>query len=57
MLRYGLEILRASLGSELHVCRQLDLERTVEEVMGDLQRGKGFGHLLTCQQFIRLANA
>jgi len=34
MLRYGLEILGASLGPELHVCRKLDLDRMVEEVMG-----------------------
>ncbi len=37
--RYGLEILRVSLGSELHVCRQLDVDRMVEEVMREL-RGK-----------------
>ena len=41
MLRYGLEILRASLGPELHVCRNLDLDRMMEEVMGELQREKG----------------
>ncbi len=29
MLRYGLEILWASLGPELHVCRQLNLFKTV----------------------------
>jgi len=30
MLRDGLEILRAYLGPELHVCRKLDLDRMVE---------------------------
>ena len=30
---YGLEILRASLGPELDVCRQLDLDRMVVDVM------------------------
>jgi len=39
MLRYGLEILRASLGPELHVCRNLELDRMLGEVMGEL-RGK-----------------
>ena len=29
MLRDGLEILRAYVGSELHVCRKLDLDRMV----------------------------
>ena len=41
MLRDGLEILRASLGSELHVCRKRDLGRMTGEVMGELERGKG----------------
>jgi len=36
MLRDGLEILGDSLGSELHVCRQLDLDRMRGEVMGEL---------------------
>ena len=36
MLRYGFEILGASLGSELHVCRNLGLDRMVEGVMGEL---------------------
>jgi len=39
MLGDGLEILRASLGPELHDCRNLDLDRMVKEVMREL-RGK-----------------
>ena len=42
MLRYGLEILRASLGPELHVCRQRDWDRMVEEVMRELLGKKFF---------------
>jgi len=37
MLRYGLEILGVSLGPELHVCRQPDVDRTVEEMIADRQ--------------------
>ena len=42
MLRYGLEILRAYLGSELHVCRNLGLDRMMEEVMRELLGKKFF---------------
>jgi len=38
---YRLEIIRASLGPELHVCRNLDLDRIMEEVMGELNLGDG----------------
>ena len=36
MLRDGLEIIRASLGPELHVCRKLAWDRMVAEVVGEL---------------------
>ena len=42
MLRDGLEILRAYLGSKLYVCRKLDLERMAEEVLGELLGKKFF---------------
>ncbi len=38
MLRYGWEILRAYLGSELHVCGKLDLVGMVGEVSSLLSR-------------------
>ena len=39
MLRDGLEILRAYLGSELHVFTKLDLFKTVEEVSANPLEG------------------
>jgi len=45
--RYGLEILRVYVGPELHVCRKRDLAWMVEEVMGELQRGRYLPHRLT----------
>jgi len=43
MLRYGFEILGASLGPELHVCRKREWDRMVEEVSHEREQLTGVG--------------
>ncbi len=43
MLRYGFEILWASLGLELHVCRKREWDRMVEEVSHEGEQLTGTG--------------